>query len=485
MANDVMMQSFEWDTDGSGDFYKKLSKNAKKLKEAGIDALWLPPACKGSGDNDVGYGIYDLWDLGEFDQKGTVRTKYGTKDELIKAIEDLHEAGIKCYADVVLNHKGSADYTEKFNAVMVDQNNREQDVSEETEIEGWTGFDFEGRDNKYSDMKWHYYHFTGVDYDAKTDTSAIYRIVGDGKYWDEDVSNEKGNFDYLMNCDIDHDHPEVKEEIYKWVKWFVTETKVDGFRYDALKHISADFIYNLSKDVIDELSEDRFYLFGEFWQYSKESIEAYLEETDYRIDLFDVPLHFHLEEASKSMGNYDMRNIFDNTIVSDFPAQAVTFVDNHDSQPGQSLDSWVEDWFKEIAYALILFRKDGYPCVFAGDYYGLIGDHKTEPKKDMIDRMLAVRKAYNFGDQDDYFDHPSVIGWVRRGDEDHTPLAVLISIKDMAEKQMFVGKSEAGATYTDMSGKNEDIVIDEEGNGVFTVGPGELTYWVNKESIKK
>lgn len=100
MANDVMMQSFEWDTDGSGDFYKKLSKNAKKLKEAGIDALWLPPACKGSGDNEVGYGIYDLWDLGEFDQKGTVRTKYGTKEELIKAIEDLHEAGIKCYADV-------------------------------------------------------------------------------------------------------------------------------------------------------------------------------------------------------------------------------------------------------------------------------------------------------------------------------------------------------------------------------------------------
>ena len=53
----------------------------------------------------------------------------------------------------------------------------------------------------------------------------------------------------------------------------------------------------------------------------------------------------------------------------------------------------------------------------------------------------------------------------------------------MAEKQMFVGEEEAGATYTDLSGKNEDITIDENGNGVFTVGPGTVTYWVNKDTI--
>ena len=106
MANEVMMQSFEWDTWADGSFYKNLSKNAKKLKENGIDSLWMPPMTKGSSDMDVGYGAYDLWDLGEFDQKGTIRTKYGTKEELLKAIKDLHQVGIKCYADVVLNHKG-------------------------------------------------------------------------------------------------------------------------------------------------------------------------------------------------------------------------------------------------------------------------------------------------------------------------------------------------------------------------------------------
>lgn len=480
--SDVMMQAFEWDTPADGGYYKFLKENAKKIKDAGIDALWLPPMCKGGGDQDVGYGIYDLWDLGEFDQKGTVRTKYGTKKELLEAIDELHKNDVKVYADVVLNHKGNADFEEEFMARMVDQNNREKDVSEDMKIKAWTGFNFPGRAGKYSDFVWHYYHFTGVDYDANTDTNAIFRILGDGKYWDEGVSDEKGNFDYLMNADIDHSHPEVREEIFKWVDWFMEETGVDGFRYDALKHISDEFIYDLSKHIMEKKKDD-FYLFGEYWQYDEGQIDGYLDDTDWKIDLFDVPLHFHMQEASKSNGNYDMRNIFNNTIVENHPLQAVTFVDNHDSQPGQSLDSWVEDWFKEIAYSLILFRKDGYPCIFAGDYYGLKGEIKKDPLKEMIDKMLDVRKKYSFGDQDEYFDNPQVVGWVRRTDNETSSLAVLISIGDMAEKQMFVGEEEAGKVYIDLSGNNKNTVtIDEDGNGVFNVGPGSVSYWAAEEN---
>lgn len=479
---DVMMQAFEWDTPSDGDYYKFLKENAKKIKDAGIDALWLPPMCKGGGDQDVGYGIYDLWDLGEFDQKGTVRTKYGTKKELLEAIDELHKNQVKVYADVVLNHKGNADFEEEFMARMVDENNREEDVSEDMKIKAWTGFDFPGRSGKYSDFVWHYYHFSGVDYDANTDTNAIFRVLGEGKSWDEGVSKEKGNFDYLMNADIDHDHPEVREEIFKWVDWFMDETKVDGFRYDALKHISDKFIYDLSKHIMDKKKDD-FYLFGEYWQYDEGEIDGYLDDTDWKVDLFDVPLHFHMQEASKSNGNYDMRNIFNNTIVESHPLQAVTFVDNHDSQPGQALDSWVDDWFKEIAYSLILFRKDGYPCIFAGDYYGLKGEVKKDPQKEMIDNMLKVRKKYSFGNQDDYFDNPQVVGWVRRTDADTSSLAVLISIGDMAEKQMFVGEEEAGKTYIDLSGNNKnEVTIDEKGNGMFNVGPGSVAYWVAKEN---
>jgi alpha-amylase len=39
------------------------------------------------------------------------------------------------------------------------------------------------------------------------------------------------------------------------------------------------------------------------------------------------------------------------------PELSITFVDNHDTQPLQSLQSPVELWFKQLAYALILLRK--------------------------------------------------------------------------------------------------------------------------------
>ena len=53
----------------------------------------------------MGYGVYDMYDLGEFDQKGTIRTKYGTKEEYLAAIRAFHAQGIRVYADIVLNHR--------------------------------------------------------------------------------------------------------------------------------------------------------------------------------------------------------------------------------------------------------------------------------------------------------------------------------------------------------------------------------------------
>lgn len=475
--NGVMFQSFFWESPGDGSFYRSLAQEAQKLGELGISGVWMPPAAKGSSDQDVGYGSYDYWDLGEFDQKGTVRTKYGSRKELEACIQALHDQNIEVYADMVFNHKGSADATETFQAVMVDANDRTKDVGEPTDIEAWTAFTFPGRQGKYSDFQWHYYHFTGVDYDVKTETKAIYRILGDGKYWAEETDREKGNFDYLMGADIDHAHPEVQAELTKVADFMIEDMGYDGFRYDALKHISADFIDQLTDHILSQHPD--FYFVGEYWQASEKVMNHYLNETQYHIDLFDVPLHFNLAQASKDP-DYDLRKVFDGTLVQRQPLQAVTFVDNHDSEPGQALESWVEPWFKEIAYALILFRQDGYPCIFAGDYYGM--DHLDYPGiRDQLEVMLRLRQACAYGDQDDYMETPTKVGWVRHGDEDHPqPMAVLISTGDADQERMFVGAEEAGKTYRDYSGKNEPITIDEEGYGLFTVAPGAVTYWAEE-----
>ena len=125
MVNGTIMQYFEWYLPNDSTLWRKVKKEAKNLKNIGITAVWLPPAYKGSeGVNDVGYTVYDLYDLGEFDQKGSIPTKYGSKDEYIAAIKELKEQGIDIYADVSLDHKMGADETEMVLAFEDDPNNR-------------------------------------------------------------------------------------------------------------------------------------------------------------------------------------------------------------------------------------------------------------------------------------------------------------------------------------------------------------------------
>lgn len=80
--------------------------------------------------------------------------------------------------------------------------------------------------------------------------------------------------------------------------------------------------------------------------------------------------YYNFADASKKAKEYDLQGIFNNTIVKEVPILVVTLVGNHDMPALQALESVVEDWFKHLAYALILLREDGYPCIFATDYYG-------------------------------------------------------------------------------------------------------------------
>lgn len=176
----------------------------------------------------LGKGYYDL---GEFNQKGAIRTKYGTKQELADAVAACHNLEIKVIADIVTNHKAGADDTEVFQVVEVNPQDRMKEISEPFEIEGWTKFTFPGRRDKYSSFKWNFEHFIGIDYDAKQDKSGIYRIVGENKTWNDKVDDEFGNYDYLMFTDIDYNHPEVREEMIRWGKWLANTLHFNGFRF--------------------------------------------------------------------------------------------------------------------------------------------------------------------------------------------------------------------------------------------------------------
>lgn len=482
LENGIMMQYFEWELPNDGQLWKKLKEDTPHLKEIGVSAVWLPPAYKGTEQKDVGYGVYDLYDLGEFDQKGTVRTKYGTKEEYLAAIETLHEHNISVYADVVLNHKAAADEAERFYAAEVNPDNRQEKLTDFYEIEGWTKFTFPGRGKTYSDFQWHWEHFTGTDFNKENEKEAIYLIKGLNKGWSDNglVDDEFGNYDYLMYADIDFQNPAVVEEIKRWAHWYIEETGVDGFRLDAIKHINRNFIKELVADIRGNGRPD-FFVVGEYWKNDYGTIQDYLEATEFSIDLFDVTLHYNFHQASIAGADYDLRQIFKDALINKDPVNAVTFVDNHDSQPGQSLESYVEPWFKLLAYAIILLRREGFPCLFYGDYYGIGGENPIAPFTELLNKLLYLRSNHAYGEQQDYFDDANYVGWTRMGDEEHPyGMAVVIANKDQdGVKEMHVGEQYAGETFADYLGHLEDkIVIDENGCGQFPVAGNSVSVWV-------
>jgi len=482
-VNGTMMQYFEWDLPNDGTLWTKVQNEASSLSSLGITALWLPPAYKGTSQADVGYGVYDLYDLGEFNQKGTIRTKYGTKTQYIQAIQAAKSAGMQVYADVVFNHKAGADSTEWVDAVEVNPSNRNQETSGTYQIQAWTKFDFPGRGNTYSSFKWRWYHFDGTDWDESRKLNRIYKFRGTGKAWDWEVDTENGNYDYLMFADLDMDHPEVVTELKNWGTWYVNTTNVDGFRLDAVKHIKYSFFPDWLTHVRSQTGKNLFAV-GEFWSYDVNKLHNYITKTNGTMSLFDAPLHNNFYTASKSSGYFDMRYLLNYTLMKDQPSLAVTLVDNHDTQPGQSLQSWVEPWFKPLAYAFILTRQEGYPCVFYGDYYG-IPKYNIPGLKSKIDPLLIARKNYAYGTQRDYIDHQDIIGWTREGidSKPNSGLAALITDGPGGSKWMYVGKRHAGKVFYDLTGNRSDTVtINADGWGEFKVNGGSVSIWVAKTS---
>ncbi|KAM5535962.1 hypothetical protein V8D89_010402 [Ganoderma adspersum] len=507
--NALMMQFFTWEAEHPRmSWWKHFETEVPNLAAMGVSQVWLPPPNKAMRKQGQGYDAYDLWDLGEFYQKATIATRWGTKEELVRAVATANAHGIDVLVDAVLNHKLGGDRLEKFNATPVNPNDRLRDIGPTREIEGWTGFDFNGRAGQYSSFKWTYDHFTGLDWDHRTRTKSIWRITSDRhQSWSDWVDNENGNYDYLLGIDIDHRHPDVRKDLMEWGSWVLQTTGGAGFRLDAIKHMDRRFLLNFVKHVRETLGRPDLFSVAEYWSAELDPIKPYIRVFEGLVTFFDVPLHYNFHNASKAGSNYDLRKILDNSIVKFRPGDAVTFVDNHE-QIGQTLESWVGTNFKLQAYALVLLYGEGHPCVFYGDLY---------PNEECFDPSIAkglkslmeARKKFAYGERTDYFSHSNCIGFVRRGDAEpagghgHAGCAVLISNadSDLPKQQesgatvatsavpvhtlrMNVGSENAGATYCGyLSPGNPGVVrIDANGWGTFTCPEGGLQVWVRAGS---
>ena len=488
MNNNTIFQFFHWNYPDDGSLWNHAAEEAARLREMGITHVWLPPAYKADGGKSgVGYDVYDLWDLGEFNQKGSVRTKYGTKDEYLRAIDMLHEHKIQVLADVVLNHKQGADDKEIIRVQRTNPDNRNEFIGKPEEAELYTKYTFPNRNKKYSDFEWNWQTFTGID-DKVDEEYRIYKILNEyGPGWNEVIDKELGNFDYLMGADIELRNPHVREELKKWGRWFAETTKIDGFRLDAVKHMPPQFVKEWLDYVKGELKRDYFCM-AEYWSPSPEILQEYIDMLEGRTRVLDVPLHNNFHEAGKS--KLDLRDLFKDTLIERRPHLTITFVDNHDTQPFQTLESPIADWFKPHAYAACLLRLQGIPCVFYPDFYGATyeGEHKKVQLKKAwkIRKMLKARYHLAYGEQNDAFEDEQVIGWSRTGvpGKPFSGLAVILNTSNKKKiMELDLGPSHAKKKFIELTGNLEDVIeTNNTGKAAFVAKAGKVAIWIREEA---
>lgn len=495
MKNPTIFQFFHWYYPDGSKLWQEVSVRAEHIHNIGINVVWLPPANKGaSGGYSVGYDTYDLFDLGEFDQKGTQATKYGDKDGLLNAINRLKEMDIKVLFDVVFNHKMGADEKEPVSVRKANPENRTEIDDEVIDAQAYTRFTFPGRHEAYSSFIWDKQCFTGVDYIEEPTDEGIFKILNDysDEGWNTEVDDELGNFDYLMGADIDFRNPAVMGELKYWGEWLLETLPIDGFRLDAVKHIPAWFFKEWIGHVQNKAQHDLL-IIAEYWSPDIEKLQLYLERIEGSAMLFDVALHHKFHAASKQGEDFDLTQVFIGSLIEVDPMHTITLVANHDTQPLQSLEAPVEPWFKPLAYALILIREQGIPCVFYPDLFGAnyedTGDDGETYQIEMpvipeLEKLIQARQRFAHGAQSDYFDDKNCIAFVRAGTEEDPGCVVILSNGTENEKTISLGEGLQNKEFADYLDNHQAIITtNDAGEAVFPVNGGSVSLWVLRELL--
>ena len=306
-----------------------------------FDLIWLPPSSNGDG---MGYHPKNY---------SNQSSNWGTSTELAMLIDDLHTAGAKVVADVVINHCQSTT--------------------------GWLGFptfNF-GEYGSYSpDGSW---ICKSDEVNSKPEAGSDYgKATGsydDGENWD-------GARDWS------HDLPKVQDMFKAYLQWLRNEVGYDGFRYDK-----GDGFDNWHHDNYNKAAGP-YIAFMECYS-NTDAIWNRIKQANYNIMGLDFDTKWHVFDAIAGWdynGKYDKAR-GDGLLGRNKGRYAVTFIDSHDwflrsdneNEFGGRGNSLTEALKPRLLQAnAFLLSMPGVPCVFYPHWKKYDGFLKS---------MIKARKA--------------------------------------------------------------------------------------------
>lgn len=329
-SSGIMLQGFNWESSKEeGEWYTMVQDKAAALSDAGFAMVWLPPPSRSADPH--GYLPRELYEA---------NARYGSLRQQKECVSALRAQGIKAIADIVINHRVGS---------------------------------------------WGWADFTNPDWDCSAVTS--------DDEWGEQASGDPcGEQDsgdsYGAGRDIDHSNSTVQQDYTRWLRWLQEELGYAGWRYDYVRGYKGQYVqqYNAATNP--------YFSVGELWlPLNLEEVEAHrrtivdwLDATANSSTAFDFTTKGVLQ-AALANGEYWRleKGGLPTGLIGARPAQAVTFVDNHDT--GSTQKHWpFPARFVMSGYAYILTHP-GFPCVF--------WDHYVNWKlNERIDEMMAIRKIY-------------------------------------------------------------------------------------------
>jgi alpha-amylase len=272
----VMLQGFYWDAESTPDkpWWDKLSAQSNELAKAGFTSLWIPPVLKSaSGGLSRGYDPYDDYDIGSKDQRGTIPTHWGTRDQLQRLVAMSRANGMQVVLDLNVSHRAGDAGDKKYS------------------YKDAYGSDGKGRFPKGPD-----------DFSRDFPYGRVFNF----------------NSNYVMDglrdsCD-----------------WLVKALGTQGFRIDSAKEIPFDFL----KDLLSHGELQKQYVVVENWDGTDVLYNYVKNGLNSRAGAFDFPLWSTLRDMASGNGLFDMKRLVKPGLLGRAPELSVTFAENDDTDRG-------------------------------------------------------------------------------------------------------------------------------------------------------